>query len=139
MKGVDKHEIKHLLFVCVENSCRSQLAEAMARRGLPAGFEVHSAGSRPSGHIHPRAVEVMAELGYDLAAHKSRALTDVPDMEYAAVITMGCGDNCPWIRGKLREDWGLPDPKDLPLGEFRKLRDSIGIRVTDLFERLTEN
>ncbi len=136
---MNENEVKHLLFVCVENSCRSQLAEAMARRALPAGYEVHSAGSRPSGQINPRAVEVMAELGYDLTAHQSKALTEVPDIEYAAVITMGCGDNCPWVQGQLREDWGLPDPKDLPLEEFRKLRECIGTRVTDLFKRLSEN
>lgn len=139
MKGVNKNEVQHLLFVCVENSCRSQLAEAMARRSLPAGFEVHSAGSQPSGLINPRAVEVMAELGYDLAMHQSKALTEVPDIEYAAVITMGCGDSCPWVRGRVREDWGLPDPKGLPLEEFRRLRDIIATRVSDLFERLHNN
>ena len=128
--------MKSILFVCVENSCRSQLAEAFARRLNTGNLAIHSAGSRPSGVVNPTAIEVMAELDYDLSKHQSKSLDDVPNIEYSAVITMGCGDNCPWVKAKLREDWALPDPKNLPLPEFRQIRDTIAAKVEDLINRL---
>jgi arsenate reductase len=127
---------KRILFVCVENSNRSQMAEAFARLHGGTRFEVYSAGSRPSGQINPRAIEFMAARGYDLSSHRSKSLSDVPEMEYDAVITMGCGDDCPWVRGRRREDWQIPDPKDLPEAQFRAVRDLIEVKVKDLLASL---
>ena len=118
-------EKKKLLFVCVENSNRSQMAEAFARLHGGEQIEVYSAGSKPSGKVNPRAVESMNELGYDLSKHHSKSLNDIPQVEYDFVATMGCGDECPYVRAKRREDWNIPDPKNLPAEDFRKVRDSI--------------
>ncbi|MBL8794085.1 MAG: arsenate reductase ArsC [Planctomycetia bacterium] len=128
--------MKRVLFVCVENSNRSQLAEAFARLHGGAGIEAHSAGSRPSGIINPRAIESMRELGYDLAAHRSKALSEIPEVEYHAAVTMGCGDACPLVQARLREDWQIPDPKHLPPDEFRAVRDLIERKVQELLARL---
>lgn len=116
---------KQLLFVCVENANRSQMAEAFAR--IHGGKNVHaySAGSKPSGKVNPKAIEAMRELDYDLSDHRSLSLSEVPDVEYDFVATMGCGDECPMVRAKRREDWQITDPKHLPPEEFRKVRDEI--------------
>ncbi len=127
---------KRLLFVCVENSNRSQMAEAFARRHGGDRIEAYSSGSKPSGKVNPRAVEFMAELAYDLGTHVSKPLDQVPDREYDAAITMGCGDRCPSVRAALREDWEIPDPKALPPDEFREVRDLIERRVKELLLRL---
>jgi arsenate reductase len=127
---------KKLLFVCIENSNRSQMAQAFARVLGGAGVESHSAGSRPSGTVNPKAIAAMAELGYDLATHVSKALDDVPHSGYDAVITMGCGDACPFVKGRIHEDWALPDPKHMEPEEFRRVRDEIRRRVEDLLSRL---
>lgn len=127
---------KRVLFVCVENSNRSQMAEAFARILGGDAVEAYSSGSRPSGRVNPRAVEFMREVGYDLTAHRSKPLTEVPDVEYDAAVTMGCGDECPLVRAKVREDWGIPDPKELPPGEFREVRDLIEAKVRDLLGRV---
>ena len=122
--------MKNLLFVCVENSNRSQMAEAFAR--IHGGdVDVHSAGSCPSGVINPKAVTAMKELGYDLSTHVSKSLAQVPDIEYDFVATMGCGDTCPLVRAKLREDWQIPDPKNLSPEAFRKVRDLIESKVKE--------
>src|SRR6478672_10402916 len=96
---------KSVLFVCVENSNRSQMAQAFARLHGGDGVEAYSAGSRPSGRINPKAIDSMRELGYDLKAHHSKSLADIPPGPYDAVVTMGCGDACPSIGATLREDW----------------------------------
>lgn len=103
---------KRILFVCVENSNRSQMAEAFARMHGAGRIEAYSAGSRPSGKVNPKAIEAMSELGYDLSQHSSKSLDDIPDVDYDFVATMGCGDECPLIKAKRREDWNVPDPKD---------------------------
>jgi arsenate reductase len=121
--------MKRVLFVCVENSCRSQMAEAFAGIHGAGNIEAYSAGSRPSGKINPKAVESMKEIGYDLTLHRSKSLDDLPQVEWDFVATMGCGDECPYIRAKRREDWAIPDPKDMPLEEFRKVRDLIEEKV----------
>ena len=128
--------MKRLLFVCVENSNRSQMAEAFAR--LHGGNEVEalSAGSRPSGRINPKAIEAMRELGYDLSRHGSKALAEIPAVEYDFVATMGCGDACPWVRAKVREDWQIPDPRDMAPEEFRQVRDLIESKVKTTLARL---
>ncbi len=121
--------VTRLLFVCVENSNRSQMAEAFARLHGGDRVEVYSAGSRPSGKINPNAIEAMREVGYDLSQHRSKSLADLPDVEFDFVATMGCGDECPFVRAKRREDWDIPDPKSLPPEEFRVVRDLIEVRV----------
>ena len=123
--------MKRVLFVCVENSNRSQMAEAFAHIHGGDQVDALSAGSAPSGQINPKAVRFMAELGYDLTTHASKSLDDI-DGEFDAVITMGCGDNCPWMPAKLREDWGLPDPKHMSDDDYRMVRDDISARVTAL-------
>ena len=128
--------MKNILFVCVENSCRSQLAEAFGHMHTSSDVTVYSAGSNPSGQVNPKAVATMAELGYDMGSHYSQSLDEMPVIDYDAVITMGCGDNCPWVKGRIREDWGLPDPKHLTEDEFRATRDEIEKRVIDLLGRL---
>ena len=127
--------MKRVLFVCIENSNRSQMAEAFARMHGGARVEALSAGSRPSGRINPKAVRFMAELGYDLSTHASKSLADVAG-DFDAVVTMGCGDDCPWVPAKHREDWALPDPKDLGDDGYRAVRDEIGRRVQALLASL---
>jgi protein-tyrosine-phosphatase len=127
---------KRVLFVCVENSARSQVAEAFARIHGEGKIEAYSAGSRPSGQINPTAIDCMREAGYDLARHQSKSLDEIPDVEYDFVVTMGCGDECPLVRGKHREDWNIADPKGLSLKEFREVRDLINERVNALLTKL---
>ena len=126
---------KRILFVCVETSNRSQMAEAFARMHGGDRVQAFSAGSKPSGRINPKAIRFMAELGYDLAAHASKSLDDI-DGEFDAVITMGCGDRCPWLPATRREDWALPDPKDMDDEGYRRVRDEIAVRVRALLSRL---
>ncbi|HEX9895797.1 MAG TPA: arsenate reductase ArsC [Gemmatimonadales bacterium] len=121
-----------VLFVCIENSNRSQMAEAFARMHGAGLVQPASAGSRPSGRINPKAIAAMAEKGYDLTTHESKSLDQVGAGPWDYVVTMGCGDECPWIPAPARLDWDLPDPKDLPEMEFRAVRDDIEQRVIDL-------
>jgi len=124
-------DVKRVLFVCVENANRSQMAEAFARMlGGPA-VEAYSSGSRPSGVVNPKAIAAMGELGYDLAAHGSKSLDDLPDVPFDFVATMGCGDACPLVRAAHRADWQIPDPKHLEPVEFRAVRDLIREKVRD--------
>jgi arsenate reductase (thioredoxin) len=126
----------NLLFVCIENSNRSQMAEAFAR--IEGGERVNalSSGSRPSGVVNPKAIASMAELGYDLAAHQSKPLDRIPDIEYDAVVTMGCGDACPFVKAKRRYDWQIPDPKHMGPDEFRGIRELIRSQVQGLLREL---
>ena len=126
---------KRVLFVCMENSNRSQMAEAFARIHGGDAVEALSAGSRPSGRINPKAIRFMGELGYDLTTHASKSLDDI-DGEFDAVVTMGCGDACPWAPAKRREDWALPDPRDMDDDGYRAVRDDISRRVKTLLESL---
>lgn len=124
-----------VLFVCVENSNRSQMAEAFARaRGQH--IDARSAGSRPSGQINPRAIAFMAERGIDLTAQHSKSLDEIGSEPFDAVVTMGCGDACPWVPARRREDWALPDPKLLDDAGFRGVRDEIERRVLALLAEL---
>jgi protein-tyrosine-phosphatase len=122
-----------LLFVCVENSCRSQMAEAFARR---LGAEAHSAGSKPSGVVNPRAIEFMREVGCDLMTHDSKGLDALAGLEFDAAVTMGCGDACPMVPARQRLDWNIPDPKHLSAKEFRAVRDQIERQVKELLAGL---
>ncbi len=125
-----------LLFICIENSNRSQMAEAFARIHGGAGVEAWSAGSKPSGRINPNAVASMRDVGYDLAAHTSKSLDDVPPGEFDAVVTMGCGDACPHVPAKHRYDWQIPDPRDMDPDAFRRVRDLIESQVRALLASL---
>jgi arsenate reductase (thioredoxin) len=127
--------MKRILFVCVENSNRSQMAEAFAHIHGGDSVDAQSAGSAPSGVINPKAIRFMAELNYDLNTHASKSLDDI-EGEFDAVITMGCGDNCPWVPAKLREDWGLSDPKHMDDEGYRAVRDEISTRVKNLLSSL---
>ena len=127
---------KRVLFVCVENSNRSQMAEAFVRIHGGESVEAYSAGSRPSGKINPKAIEAMREVGYDLTKHNSKSLQDVPSGEYAAAVTMGCGDACPMVRAKRREDWQIPDPREMSPEEFRAVRNLIEAKVKALLASL---
>jgi arsenate reductase len=120
---------KRLLFVCTENSNRSQMAEAFARMHGGEGLEAYSAGSQPSGSVNPRAITFMRELGYDLAQHQSKGLQDLPNVEFDVAVTMGCGDACPLVNARQRVDWNIADPKELPDNQFRAVRDLIGMKV----------
>src|SRR5687768_12708056 len=102
-----------IVFLCIENSNRSQMAEAFGRMYAPPGAEIYSAGSQPSGRVNPKAIEAMGELGYDMAAHRSKSLNDLPRGPYDVAVTMGCGDACPATLAKRRIDWQIPDPKTL--------------------------
>lgn len=125
-----------VLFVCVENSNRSQMAEAFARLHGGEHVEAWSAGSAPSGRINPKAERFMAELGCDLSGHRSKSLDEIKGLGFDAVVTMGCGDSCPWVPATRREDWALPDPRDLDDDGYRAVRDQIGQRVEALLASL---
>ncbi|MEO6967726.1 MAG: arsenate reductase ArsC [Rhodanobacteraceae bacterium] len=125
-----------ILFVCVENAGRSQMAEGFARLHGADRIAACSAGSRPSGIVNPRAIMFMVERGVDLSAKDSKSLHVFDGQSFDAVITMGCGDACPWLPARYRENWALPDPKHLPDEEFRAVRDEIEQRVMALLERL---
>jgi arsenate reductase len=127
-----------VVFVCVENSCRSQMAEAFTRMYASGQVEAYSAGSRPSGKVNPRAIEFMGELSYDLTTHQSKGLDALPPGPFAAAITMSCGDACPNVPAAIHEDWGIPDPKELPADDFRRIRDQIGAKVRELLGRIAQ-
>jgi arsenate reductase len=128
---------KKLLFVCVENSNRSQMSQAFATIHGGSAIEAYSAGSKPSGIVNPKAIAAMKELGYDLSKHDSKSLDEVK--EYApfdVVVTMGCGDACPWMPAKKFVDWQIPDPKHMEPKEFNEVRDFIEKKVTELISTL---
>ena len=118
-----------VLFVCVENSCRSQMAEGFGRKH---GLDAWSAGSNPSGKVNETAILLMKEKGIELSTSRSKSLDEVPASGWDLVVTMGCGDACPNVAAEARADWALPDPKNLPLPEFRAVRDEIERRVKEL-------
>jgi len=129
-----------LLFVCVENSCRSQMAEGFARAQGGAEVEALSAGSRPSSKVNPGAIASMAEIGIDISGHASKSLKEAArGGDFDAVVTMGCGDACPWVPARLRADWQIPDPKHMDAAGFAAVRDLIGRQVGELLERLRED
>ena len=124
---------KKLLFVCVENSNRSQMSQAFAIMLGGEHVEAYSAGSKPSGIVNPKAIAAMKELGYDLSKHDSKSLKEVEAFApFDAVVTMGCGDACPWMPAKQFIDWQIPDPKYLEPAEFNEVRDFIRGKVSEL-------
>jgi len=128
--------MKTVLFVCVENSNRSQMAEAFARIHGAGRIEAASAGSRPSGRVNPKAIAAMRELGYDLSGHGSKGLDAFNGRTVDVAVTMGCGDECPLVLARERVDWKIPDPRDMTAEEFRGVRDLIERKVRDLITTL---
>jgi arsenate reductase (thioredoxin) len=128
---------KKVLFVCIENSNRSQIAQAFAKIHGGENIEAYSAGSKPSGKINPKAIAAMKELNYDLSSHASKSLDEVKAFApFDAVVTMGCGDACPWMPAKNFIDWQIPDPREMNEDDFRKVRDFIESKVKELVHSL---
>jgi arsenate reductase (thioredoxin) len=121
-----------VLFVCVRNAGRSQMAAALLERIAGDGVRVVSAGTRPADEVHPNVVAAMREAGIDLSEAGPRRLEDEAVREADVVVTMGCGDECPFYPGKRYEDWDLPDPAGRPVEEVRAIRDEIERRVREL-------
>ncbi|HLG36000.1 MAG TPA: arsenate reductase ArsC [Bacteroidia bacterium] len=135
--------MKNILFVCIENSNRSQMAEAFAKIHGKDIVNAFSAGSRPSGKINPKAIEAMSIINYDLTTHKSKSTNELIEIEqylpagrFDYVITMGCGDECPFIPAKHREDWNIPDPKEMPMKDFIGVRTMIEDKVKLLLQKI---
>ena len=128
--------MSRVLFVCVQNAGRSQMAEALFAGAAGGRHEARSAGSKPAWHVHPEVVEAMRDVGVDLSGRVPRGL-ERADAEWAdVVVTMGCGDACPVLSGKCYIDWELPDPAGRPLEEVRAVRDEIARRVAALVAEL---
>jgi arsenate reductase len=128
--------VSNVLFVCIQNAGRSQIAQALFERAAAGRHEGRSAGSRPAAAVHPEVVEVMAEAGIDLSGKVPHEL-DMDDMRWAdLVVTMGCGDECPYVPGKRYLDWELPDPAGQPPATVRAIRDEISARVQRLVAEL---
>ncbi len=133
---------KKFLFVCVENSNRSQMSQAFAKIIGGESVEAYSAGSKPSGIVNPKAIAAMKELQYDLSTHDSKSLDEVKAFApFDALVTMGCGDACPWMPAKRFIDWQIPDPKHMEPTEFNKVRDYMKGLVQNLLneEGITTN
>jgi len=127
---------KKILFVCVENSCRSQMAEGWARHLGKDVAESYSAGSRPSGAVNPEAVEVMREVNIDISRQQSKGLDNLPVKEFDYAVTMGCGDTCPFVVSRRRIDWKIDDPKGKGQEAFRRARNEIAVRVERLLNEI---
>jgi protein-tyrosine-phosphatase len=129
--------MQKVLFVCLENSCRSQMAEAFAKIHGKIILEAYSAGSRASGKVNEKAIKSMQEVGYDLKTHHSKSLDEIPDVEYDFAITMGCGDECPFVKAKQRRDWTIPDPKHLNESDFNEVRNIIEKKILSLIQEIS--
>jgi protein-tyrosine-phosphatase len=125
-----------VLFVCLHNAGRSQMSRALFERASAGGHEAESAGTQPAESIHPEVVEAMGELGIDVSEERPKRLTREMAERADVVVTMGCGDECPYIPGKRYIDWDLPDPKGLPPEQVRAIRDDIAARIRDLVHDL---
>jgi len=121
-----------VLFVCLHNAGRSQMSQALFERVVQGRHESRSAGTRPAEAVHKVVLDAMQEVGIDVSQHRPQKLSDDLARWADVVVTMGCGDECPYIPGKRYIDWDLPDPAGKPLAEVRKTRDEIGRRVSDL-------
>jgi protein-tyrosine-phosphatase len=125
-----------ILFVCRQNAGRSQMSEALFTRAACGRHQAFSAGTTPADHIHPEVVEVMRELGLDLSGRVPKRLSDQLAEQADIVITMGCGDECPYVPGKRYIDWDLPDPAGQPIEQVRAIRDDIAHRISGLVDEL---
>lgn len=124
--------MKKVLFVCIENSCRSQMAEGLANHFYKDIIEAYSAGSRPSGSVNPGAIEVMKEIGIDISKQSSKGFGELPVKNFDYVITLGCKDVCPIFPAKAFKEWNIPDPKGKPIEFFREVRDRIKEELENL-------
>ena len=130
-----KEKIK-IVFVCVENARRSQMAQGFAEAFGEGKIEVYSAGSRPSSHIDPLVIEVMKEKGIDLSARRPKSLDDLPPIDMDYLVTMGCEETCPAVLAKKVIEWEIPDPKGKGIDVVRTVRDMIEEKVRALLEEL---
>jgi arsenate reductase (thioredoxin) len=131
--------MRTVLFVCLHNAGRSQMSQALFDRTANGRHRALSAGTTPADHVHPEVVEAMRELDIDLADRRPQLLTRELAEQADVVVTMGCGDECPFIPGKRYIDWDLPDPKGRPIEEVRATRDDISRRVRELLDELDGN
>ena len=131
-------KMKTVLFVCVENSCRSQMAEGFASNLGEGIIEAYSAGSRPSGKINPEAIRVMQELGIDISSQSSKGFDQLPVKEFDYVVTLGCQDVCPFVPAKQHIDWSIADPKEKDVKFFRKVRDDTADKVKELIKNVRD-
>jgi arsenate reductase (thioredoxin) len=129
----------NVLFVCLHNAGRSQMSQALFERAAGPEHAAASAGTTPAERVHPEVVEVMGEIGIDLAGRRPRVLSDELARWADVVVTMGCGDECPYVPGTRYIDWDLPDPKGRPVGEVRATRDDIAKRVAALVDELAQD
>ena len=128
--------MSHVLFVCLHNAGRSQMSEALFTRAAGGRHTAASAGTTPADRVHPEVVTAMRELGVELEGRTPQRLTNELAAGADVVVTMGCGDQCPYVPGVRYLDWDLPDPKGLPLDEVRRIRDVIAARVEPLVGEL---
>ena len=138
LASVDDERDVNVLFVCLHNAGRSQMSAALFERAAGGRHRAESAGTTPGEHVHPEVVEVMREVGIDLSQKTPQLLTTELAERADVVVTMGCGDACPYIPGKRYIDWNLPDPKGRPIADVRRLRDDIERRVVELAHELDE-
>ena len=129
-------ETKKILFVCVENAGRSQMAQGFAEAFGEGRIEVYSAGSRPSSQINPLAIEAMKEKGIDLSGRRPKGLNDLPPVEIDYLITMGCEETCPAVPARKIVEWQIPDPKGKPIDEIRRIRDMLETKIKTLLEEV---
>jgi len=127
-----------ILFVCVENACRSQIAQAFCAHYGRGRVHAFSAGSKPRGHVDPTAIAVMRERDLDMSGHASKGLSELPPTIWDAIVTMGCGDACPHLPAQRRIDWQIPDPARQPLARYREVRDLIEQKVKALLAQLLQ-
>ena len=130
--------MKKVLFACVENSCRSQMAEGFANIHGTNILMPFSTGSKASGQLNNKAVIAMKEIGYDLTEHNSKGLDEFSDKKFDYLITMGCNDECPNIETKFKKEWNIPDPKNMDLKDFNKVRDFIEKKVLSLSDEIDQ-
>jgi len=130
--------MKNIIFLCIENSNRSQMAEAFAHLYGKNKVNPYSAGSQPLGKINPKAIEAMKTFGYDLTKHQSKSVNDFRNIPFEYIITMGCGDQCPYIPAKYREDWNIPDPKNMEMKDFITICKIIEVDVKLLLDKIKD-
>jgi len=126
-----------ILFLCIGNACRSQIAEGFGRALNPGDLEIFSAGSHPAGFVAEKAIEVMREKGIDISGQQSKGFTALARREFDYVITMGCGDACHFAPAKERIDWKIEDPIGKPIETFRRVRDEIEVKFRNLLAKLS--
>ena len=131
--------MKKVLFVCIENSCRSQIAQGFAMSYGNGVLESYSAGSKPSGIINPMAIEVMKEAGIDISSQRSKGFGGLDVKRFDVVITLGCGDVCPFVPSEKHIEWKIGDPKGNNIDVFRRVRDTIRDKVKDLSKSISDN